>query len=297
MSIIEPEIETVDRSTRSIRYLEHGWPSDLCRWHAHEEYELHLIVETRGKALVGDYIGDFKAGDLFMTGPRLPHNWITDHVWSSSVDVRDMLIQFSQESVEKLAEGFPEFSQVLQLLHLAQSGIHFEGFNPTFARGHMEAIRDNTGAERILAFVRFLVRLNEHAEKKTLSISKLIQPQGRSKQARIAQVVDHVTKNFSARFTVSQAAAMANMTEITFSRNFQSVTGHSFIEFVNRIRIGQACSMLYASDDQITLIAQEAGFKNLANFNRHFLKVRGMTPSEYREAARRDLAPAYEESV
>ncbi len=294
MSIIEPEIEKVDRSTRSIRYLEHGWPSDLCRWHAHEEYELHLVVETRGKAFVGDFIGDFKAGDLFMTGPNLPHNWITDQVYSNPVDIRDMLIQFSHESVQKLAEGFPEFSQVLQLLQLAESGIFFEGFNPTFARGHMESIRDNTGAERILAFVRFLVRLNEHAEKKTLSITKLIQPEGGSKHARIAQVVDHITKNFYESFTVARAAEMANMTEITFSRNFQTVTGHSFVDFLNRIRIGQACAMLYASDEQITSIAQEAGYKNLANFNRHFLKVRGMTPSEYRETARKDLGPKRE---
>ena len=205
-----------------------------------------------------------------------------------------MLIQFSHESVEKLAEGFPEFSQVLSMLKLAQSGIFFEGFNPTFARGHMESIRDYTGAERILAFVRFLVRLNEHAEKKTLSFNKLIQPEGGSKQARIAEVVDHVTKHFFESFTVAQAAEMANMTEITFSRNFQAVTGHSFIDFLNRIRIGQACGMLYASDNQITAIAQEAGFKNLANFNRHFLKLRGMTPSEYREIARKDLVPARE---
>ena len=294
MSIINPEIEMVDRSTRSIRYLEHGWPTDLCRWHAHEEYELHLVVETRGKAFVGDYIGDFKAGDLFMTGPNLPHNWITDQVWSEPVDIRDMLIQFSHDSVEKLAEGFPEFSQVLQLLQLAQSGIFFEGFNSTFARGHMESIRDNSGAERILAFVRFLVRLNEHAEKKTLSIAKLTQPEGGSKHARIAQVVDHITKNFYESFTVAQAAEMANMTEITFGRNFHAVTGHSFVEFLTRIRIGQACGMLYASDDQITAIAQEAGFKNLANFNRHFLKLRGMTPSKYREIARKDLAPKQE---
>jgi len=86
------------------------------------------------------------------------------------------------------------------------------------------------------------------------------------------------------------------MTEITFSRNFLAVTGHSFVEFLNRIRVGQACSMLYASDEQITAIAQEAGFKNLANFNRHFLKVKGMTPSEYRETARQDLAPKREHS-
>ncbi|MEQ6202197.1 AraC family transcriptional regulator [Sulfitobacter sp. HNIBRBA2951] len=294
MSIIEPEIEMVDRSSRSIRYLQHGWPTDLCRWHAHEEYELHLIVETRGKAFVGDHIGDFKAGDLFMTGPNLPHNWITDQVWTEAVDTRDMLVQFSHDSVVKLAEGFPEFSQVLQLLQLAQSGILFEGFNPTFARGHMEAIRDNKGAERILSFIRFLVRLNEHAEKKTLSVTKLIQPEGGSKHARIAQIVDHITKNFAESFSVSQAAEMAGMTEVTFSRNFQSVTGHSFVEFLNRIRIGQACAMLYASDDQIITIAQNAGYKNLANFNRHFLKVKGMTPSEYRDTARKDLVPQIE---
>jgi AraC-like DNA-binding protein len=294
MSIIAPEIEMVDRSTRSIRYLEHGWPTDLCRWHAHEEYELHLIVETRGKAFVGDYIGDFKAGDLFMTGPNLPHNWVTDHVWTTPVDVRDMLVQFSHESVEKLAHGFPEFSQVLGLLNLAQSGIVFEGFNPTFARGHMEAIRDNKGAERILAFIRFLVRLNEHAEKKVLSAAKLVQLKGGNKQARIADVVDYVVKNFKEDISVTQASEMAGMTQVTFGRNFQAVTGHGFVEFLNRIRIGQACGMLYASDDQITYISQEAGFKNLANFNRHFLKIKGMTPSEYRETARKDLAPTLE---
>ena len=297
MSIIEPEIEQVDRSARSIRYLEHSWPSDLCRWHAHKEYELHLVVETRGKAFVGDYIGDFKAGDLFMTGPDLPHNWITDQIWTKPVEIRDMLIQFSHESVEKLAQGFPEFSQVLQLLQLARSGIHFEGFNPTFARGHMESIRDNIGAERILAFVRFLVRLNEHAEKKALSSTQLIQASGGSKHARIAQVVDHVTENFVEQISVADAAILANMTEITFSRNFQAVTGHNFVVFLNRIRVGHACGMLYASDNQITSIAQEAGYKNLANFNRHFLKVKGMTPSEYRETARQDLAPKREATL
>lgn len=294
MSIIAPEIEMVDRSTRSIRYLEHGWPTELCRWHTHEEYELHLITATRGKAFVGDYIGDFKAGDLFMTGPNLPHNWVTDQVWSEPVATRDMLVQFSHVSVEKLADGFPEFSQVLELLKLAQSGIVFEGFNPTFARGHMESIRDNKGAERILAFVRFLVRLNEHAEKRALSVNKLVQPSGGSKQARIATVVDYVVKNFDEPMSVGDAAKMAGMTEITFSRNFQSVTGHGFVDFLNRIRIGQACSMLYASDDQIITISQSAGFKNLANFNRHFLKLKGMTPSEYRDTARKDLAPQLE---
>ncbi len=60
MSIMLPELEFVDRATETIRYLEHGWPTKLCRWHSHSEYELHLVVATRGKAFVGDYIGEFR---------------------------------------------------------------------------------------------------------------------------------------------------------------------------------------------------------------------------------------------
>lgn len=291
MSIMTPEIEYIDRTTQSIRYLEHGWPTKLCRWHSHEEYELHLMIATRGKTFVGDFIGDFKSGSLYLTGPNLPHNWITDKVWQNPVEVRDMLVQFSHDSVEKLAEGFPEFGEVLQLLQLAQSGIEFEGFNPTFARGHMESIRDSKGPERILAFIRFLVRLNEHAEKKTLSVVSITQPQGNSKQVQIGKVVDYIVKNFADELSVESAAAIAGMSPTAFSRNFQAVTGNKFVEFVNRVRIGQACSMLYATENQITSICYESGFQNLANFNRHFLKMKKMTPSAYRELARDELTP------
>ncbi|EAU52698.1 AraC family transcriptional regulator [Amylibacter sp.] len=290
MSIMHPQFEVVDRSNRSIRYLEHGWPTDLCRWHAHEEYELHLIVETRGKAFVGNFIGNFEPGSLFLTGPNLPHNWVTDSVSTEKIEIRDMLVQFSQKSFEKLAEGFPEFGGIRKMLDLAASGILFKGFNPTFARGHMEAIRDNTGPERILAFIRFLVRLNEHAEKVTLSETKLVNADGNSKYARIGNIIDHILENFDVDLNAVDAAEMAGMSLTTFGRNFSSVTGHSFVEFVNRVRIGQACGMLYASDDQVTSICFDVGFKNVANFNRHFLKIKGMTPSVYRETARKQLS-------
>ena len=290
MSIMHPQFEVVDRSNRSIRYLEHGWPTDLCRWHAHEEYELHLIVETRGKAFVGNFIGNFEPGSLFLTGPNLPHNWVTDSVSTEKIEIRDMLVQFSQESFEKLAEGFPEFGGIRKMLDLAASGILFKGFNSTFARGHMEAIRDNIGPERILAFIRFLVRLNEHAEKVTLSETKLVNVDGNSKYARIGNIIDHILENFDVDLNALDAADMAGMSLTTFGRNFSSVTGHSFVEFVNRVRIGQACGMLYASDDQVTSICFDVGFKNVANFNRHFLKIKGMTPSVYRETARKQLS-------
>ncbi len=292
MSIILPEFEYVDRATETIRYLEHGWPTDLCRWHSHPEYELHLVVATRGKAFVGDYIGEFSPGSLFLTGPHLPHNWITDEVTDPKpVEIRDMLVQFSQESVDQLAVAFPEFREMDAMFEMSKSGIEFTGFNPTFAKGHLERIRSTRGAERIVAFLRFLVRVNEHAEKRALSVAGMIQPEGNSKQARIAEVVDYISQHYSEDISIDMAANMAGMSPAAFSRNFQRFTGNKFVEFVNRIRISQACSMLYSTDDQVSAICFSVGFQNLANFNRQFLKMKDMTPSEYRDIALNELAP------
>ena len=290
MSIITPEIEYVDRSTESIRYLEHGWPSDLCRWHSHREYELHLIVATRGKAFVGDYIGEFGPGSLFLTGPYLPHNWVTDEVLSKEVAVRDMLVQFDQESIDRLTEAFPEFEELKAMFDLAGSGIEFHDLDPKRAERSLAAIRDATGPERIMAFMRFLVDINNHAGKRQLSVVAVTQPEDSSKHTRIAQVVDHITRNFADDISLESAADLACMSPTAFSRNFQKITGNRFLEFLNRVRIGQACSMLYATDHPVSVICYEVGFQNLANFNRNFMKMKDMTPTAYRALARVELA-------
>ena len=80
------------------------------------------------------------------------------------------------------------------------------------------------------------------------------------------------------------------MAQSSFCRNFKAYTGHNFVDFVTKVRVGQACSMLVASDDHITTICYNAGFQNLANFNRQFRKLKGMTPSEYRQTARESLS-------
>ena len=65
MQIVLPELKIVDNYAQSLQYLEHVWPDPLCRWHAHKECEIHLIIDTRGKAYVGDYIGGFSPGSFF----------------------------------------------------------------------------------------------------------------------------------------------------------------------------------------------------------------------------------------
>ena len=297
MSIIQPEIEYVDRATQTIRYLEHGWPTELCRWHSHPEYELHLIVATRGRAFLGDYIGEFKPGSLFLAGPDLPHNWVTDELKAhKAVPLRDMLVQFSEENLVKLIQAFPEFNELSGMLRLAESGIEFVRFNAKEAQTRLEAIRDSVGAVRIIALLEFLIRLNSHPQKKVLSVVRTTRPVRNSIQNRIANVVDHITQNYAEEISVGTAAEIAGMSKTSFARNFQLATGNRFVEFVNRVRIGQACSMLYGTDESVSQICYTVGFQNIANFNRQFRRFKKLTPRAYRDLARRELVSSSAQS-
>lgn len=294
MSPIKPELEILENNAHSIRYLEHGWPDPLCRWHSHKECELHLILDTQGKAFVGDYIGDFGPKSLFLTGPNLPHNWITDEFWDGSVDLRDMVIQFDQDRINKLAAAFGEFNDVADLIERSRSGLEFFEFDFDWVRDQFSLVRDLNGTASMIAFFELLSYVAGLRSTKELSFAKLQQKTGDNRHARIALVIDYIVQNFAEEIKVEHAAEISGMSPQTFSRNFQTVTGRRFVEFVNRVRIGEACGMLYATEFQITEICHKAGFKNLANFNRHFLKVKAMTPSEYRETARKDLIPQLE---
>ncbi len=73
------------------------------------------------------------------------------------------------------------------------------------------------------------------------------------------------------------------MSESRFSRFFRRATGNTFTDFVNRVRINRACQLLMETERYITHICYDVGFNNVANFNRRFLDIKGMTPSEYRK--------------
>ena len=58
-------------------------------------------------------------------------------------------------------------------------------------------------------------------------------------------------------------------------------------EYVNELRVGRACQLLAEEQLKVTDLALQCGFQNLANFNRCFRRITGMTPREYRGRLRR----------
>jgi len=270
--------------TGLVRCLAHGFPTPLARWHCHDEYELHLITSTSGKAFVGDWIGPFQPGHLVLCGPRLPHNWISMDVPDGGVAERDLVIQFRHEPVAQAAAAIPELAEVLPVLERSRHGIEFFGLAER-AQVHWTAVKHSQGIQRFAAFCEFLADLARCTDYRLLSN---VQMQGEESDAAMEQinaVVDRISGHLAQPVSAGEIAAELGMSESRFSRFFRRATGNSFTDFVNRVRVNRACHLLMETEGRITDICYEVGFNNVANFNRRFLEIKGMTPSEFRRQA------------
>ena len=124
---MEPDLGLAQvRDGQSFKMWSHGYPYRTARWRFHPDYGLHLVTSTGGDRCVGDHIGPFRAGDLVLVSPNLPHNWISNTPEGDSIEERCLVLQFTGEFMDACMATFPELRFVQPLLQEAFRGVRFE---------------------------------------------------------------------------------------------------------------------------------------------------------------------------
>lgn len=285
--ITDPSYELMDdHNGLSIIYRQHGFPCPLVRWHFHKEYELHLIVASSGKVFIGDYIGNFSAQSLFLTGPNLPHNWISQVAEDEVLAKRDMLVNFTEELLDGASHIFTELKTLVPLLDRAQYGIEFR-CKHTIAQAMtlMQSIEGSQGIARLGHFLILLEALSACEDYVLLSGATTPQLADEHNIDRTNRAVNYIFAHYARELPLEEVADYLGMKPTYFSRVFKQATGRTFIEFVNRLRISKSCELLADGDKPVTDVCFESGFNNISNFNRRFQQLKGMTPSHYRRLA------------
>lgn len=278
----------------SFRWNVHAYPHDLAKWHYHPEYELHLIQHTSGKMFIGDHVGSFAPGSLVLTGPNLPHNWVSDIAPGEYVRNRDMLVQFKDSFVRDAIATWPEFKEIEPLLNDARYGIEFHGDAALVGANVLRQIGQVTAMRRLLLLFELLYELAISPERRTLSSRDYSDAPDSAAADTIKQVIGFLMKNIAKDVHMSDAARYFGMSEPAFSRFFKRNTGHGFVHYLNRMRVNRACELLTGTDRPVTDVCFETGFNNLSNFNRQFRKLCGLPPSEYRRHAKRNMQKSTE---
>jgi AraC-like DNA-binding protein len=292
--IMEPQFENVqtdsESSLCSLWFACASLANDHT-WHYHPEFELTWVVRSEGTRFVGDSIEQYRENDLVLLGPNLPHCWHDGNEHRSD-DLRSeaVVLQFRPESFGSDFLGLPELAPINKLFRASKCGLHIQGKTAERVQVLMKGIFQKTGLTRLMGLLEILQLLAQspHDLRSLASADYHITNDiTEANRQRIGRIHRYVRDNLGRDVSQAEIASLVGLTPPAFSRFFRRATGQTFVGFVNILRISEVCRALMESDESITDIAMRCGYNNIANFNRKFLTLKGMNPTQFREQRNR----------
>jgi len=282
--MVKPDLEVVQIGrAESFKAWEHGYPFRTVRWHFHPEFEIHHVVSTTGHYFVGDFIGSFQPGNLVLTGPNLPHNWVSDVSPGEAVRVRSRVVQFTEGFVAGAMALMPEIAPFRATIEQGRRGLLFGPATASRVGPLLGDLVEARGIRRIELFWGVVGELAQARDIKELTSTAYLPDPSGFMSAGINQALAFINDNLTEPFSETDLAQVAGLSTGAFSRSFRRHTGLALVQFINRLRINFACQLMMNDKTlRITDACYASGFNNLSNFNRQFLKHKAMAPSRFR---------------
>ncbi|MBI9102479.1 MAG: AraC family transcriptional regulator [Spirochaetales bacterium] len=101
---------------------------------------------------------------------------------------------------------------------------------------------------------------------------------------KVFQIQDYIDTHLDQNLSLSRISKISAFSPFHFHRIFKKVSGETCNDFIQRVRVEKACSMLTSNADlKIINIALCTGFSTPSSFSKAFKKYTNMTPSVYRK--------------
>jgi AraC-like DNA-binding protein len=279
---MKPQFEHVAIPTDcSIRILHRQIAEIPFEWHRHPEYELTLTLNSRGLRFVGDHIGAYEPGDLVLVPTEMPHTWASTNAVDESQPHTAVVVWFAGAWALHLADVCPEYSSLRKLLKKAATGLSFASPAGEKMEAHLPGLLSTSPRERLQTALELLTELAE-MDAVPLATPQKAAPITHDESTQLNRILEVLHKRFAVPLRVHDLCAAGNLSERSLHRLFVRHLGENVSDYLGRLRIGRACMWLVETDRPISVIAADAGFSNLSNFNRRFRATRHMTPKEFR---------------
>ena len=260
-------------------------------WHFHPEYQLTLVLRGSGQRIVGDSIAPVQPGDLTLLGPNVPHFWDVEgprgarkakagSQHTRSVDA--IVVQFRAEFLGREFWGDPETAAVVSMLHASTRGLTFSAAARKRAAPDVRRLPQLSGLQRLLGLIAVLDGLAIKGRSSPICSADYAPKLDVDDRDRLAPVLRRIHEQLAEPVRRHELAALAGVSERSFSRYFRRKMGKTLPQFVNELRVGRARRLLTETGLTVTRIAQECGFHNLSNFNSQFRMIAGDTPQRFR---------------
>ncbi|HEY9609371.1 AraC family transcriptional regulator [Allocoleopsis sp.] len=101
---------------------------------------------------------------------------------------------------------------------------------------------------------------------------------GQIPQYRLRFVKEYIDDYLEQKLSLSELAAIAQLSPYYFCHAFKQSTGISPYQYVIQQRVERAKQLLMQGKMSIAEVAQTCGFTHQSHLNRHFKRITGVTP-------------------
>ncbi|GGE21852.1 MULTISPECIES: AraC family transcriptional regulator [Sphingobacterium] len=253
-------------------------------FHFHSACQMTYIVKSEGKRIIGDNVDRFLKDELTFIGSDLPHVWHNDQINTPTHNEAKSLALYIEPAL--IVQAFAQFfntSKLEAFFNLSKRGLIFYGkTKDELKKKLVKIVKLPYGPQKTILLIEIIEILLNCSEYESISSTGYTNNYNPIDNNKIERVFKYVFDNYPKEILLSDVSDMSSMSKHAFCRYFKSRTQKTFIQFVNEVRISEACKMIAENSIQITNIAYECGFNSLSNFNKIFKSVKGITPTEYK---------------
>ncbi|MEX2602389.1 MAG: AraC family transcriptional regulator [Balneolaceae bacterium] len=256
------------------------------RLHYHPELQLVFILKGDGDLFVSDTILPFKSGDLFLIGSNQSHLFKSDKRYfqeDEELYCHYVSVFFHEAS---LGDGFfniAEMTAIRTMIERSGRGIRFSEQTSRAMGEKIIQLPVLSGFKRFLEILSILNHLANSKDYNYLATVSSPAPMSDNENQKVNDVINYIFTHYKEDIKLEEVAKLANYSQAAFCLFFKQRTRKTFVQFLNEVRISQACKLLQNSDLNISQICYESGFNNVSNFNRQFKKITGLSPTGYRK--------------
>lgn len=266
----------------------------LAKPHRHEYFQIQVGIEGGSQQFIGSALRPFGTGYLSFVLPFRVH--VVPHPPGS----RYAIVNFDQRflwpdldlAVADLDEQAVERQPTLApFVFQERLDFHFEP--PEFARvlGWLDELmalnkQRRFGAEGairgiLLQLLGWVCLRHEHA------LQQAAQAHAPPAHDALQRVMRYLREHLAKDISLNDAAAAAMLSPSHLAHLLKKQTARTFTELLTERRLECAKELLLTSGSRIGDVAHQCGFSDESYFARRFRRHTGVTPRQFREAARR----------
>lgn len=260
---------------------------EILHLHWHDDWEIIYFIRGNATFYIGSETVKPEPGDLLFVNKGLIHTGFADD--------DDPIEYYAVVFHPSLAGSSMADAYHMQITNPYLSGKSFFPLRLSVNDEFYPAVSDIVGqlmAEYSKKDTGFQLAIRSMLHLLLVRLSRRLQLQGPSGAAghsdaeqteKFKELIAYVEQHYPEKLTVQQAAGIVNLSEYHFCRTFKKITGKTFVEYVNLLRINAAEQLLLHSNDPVTEIAFNVGFGSVNYFSQMFRQYKRHSPSQCRK--------------